>query len=109
MSTKHSFLAVSDVISSLHASESKHVSWLILFISFFFFFSSRRRHTRSYGDWSSDVCSSDLGAVLLQRARLHGDVLGKEPRHRHVALRIARVAIALGGQRFTGQHAAAER
>src|SRR5437867_12192508 len=26
----------------------------------FFFFSSRRRHTRSYGDWSSDVCSSDL-------------------------------------------------
>src|SRR6266516_204199 len=24
------------------------------------FFSSRRRHTRSYGDWSSDVCSSDL-------------------------------------------------
>src|SRR5574340_479423 len=26
----------------------------------FFFFSSRRRHTRSFGDWSSDVCSSDL-------------------------------------------------
>src|SRR5437867_8828769 len=26
----------------------------------FFFFSSRRRHTTSYGDWSSDVCSSDL-------------------------------------------------
>src|SRR5438094_8643343 len=26
----------------------------------FFFFSSRRRHTRSYDDWSSDVCSSDL-------------------------------------------------
>ena len=24
------------------------------------FFSSRRRHTRSLGDWSSDVCSSDL-------------------------------------------------
>src|SRR5207248_6046918 len=23
-------------------------------------FSSRRRHTISYGDWSSDVCSSDL-------------------------------------------------
>src|SRR5437762_10825656 len=26
----------------------------------FFFFSSRRRHTRYIGDWSSDVCSSDL-------------------------------------------------
>src|SRR5438094_2807878 len=32
---------------------------------FFFFFSSRRRHTRSYGDWSSDVCSSDLLQRLL--------------------------------------------
>src|SRR2546426_3601382 len=29
-------------------------------ILFFFFFSSRRRHTRLQGDWSSDVCSSDL-------------------------------------------------
>src|SRR5207248_8095858 len=28
------------------------------------FFSSRRRHTRSYGDWSSDVCSSDLFDAL---------------------------------------------
>src|SRR5258705_4178806 len=27
----------------------------------FFFFSSRRRHTRCLSDWSSDVCSSDLG------------------------------------------------
>src|SRR5256885_13090063 len=25
------------------------------------FFSSRRRHARLQGDWSSDVCSSDLG------------------------------------------------
>src|SRR2546426_4426269 len=30
-------------------------------VAFFFFFSSRRRHTRLQGDWSSDVCSSDLG------------------------------------------------
>src|SRR6266567_5434080 len=28
---------------------------------FCFFFSSRRRHTRFDCDWSSDVCSSDLG------------------------------------------------
>src|SRR5205807_3379933 len=27
---------------------------------FFIFLSSRRRHTRLQGDWSSDVCSSDL-------------------------------------------------
>src|SRR6266487_5077829 len=31
-----------------------------MFLFFFFFFSSRRRHTRWTGDWSSDVCSSDL-------------------------------------------------
>src|SRR5256885_6862088 len=35
----------------------------------FFFFSSRRRHTRLQGDWSSDVCSSDLFARRLDRAR----------------------------------------
>src|SRR3989454_8300552 len=29
----------------------------------FFFFSSRRRHTRLQGDWSSDVCSSDLTPI----------------------------------------------
>src|SRR5690242_21825636 len=33
---------------------------MILFV-YFFFFSSRRRHTRLTCDWSSDVCSSDLG------------------------------------------------
>src|SRR5690625_7315134 len=32
---------------------------------FFFFFSSRRRHTRWPRDWSSDVCSSDLGTSII--------------------------------------------
>src|SRR5690625_5613848 len=31
---------------------------------FLFFFSSRRRHTRWPRDWSSDVCSSDLAALV---------------------------------------------
>src|SRR5207249_5028391 len=35
-----------------------------LFLFVCFFFSSRRRHTRSKRDWSSDVCSSDLDALL---------------------------------------------
>src|SRR5256885_14147522 len=40
----------------------------------FFFFSSRRRHTRLQGDWSSDVCSSDLvGAVLEGSVRKAGN------------------------------------
>src|SRR5690606_40823763 len=30
-------------------------------------FSSRRRHTRFSRDWSSDVCSSDLTAELIER------------------------------------------
>src|SRR5438067_4199075 len=44
----------------------------VLFLSrllvclFFFFFSSRRRHTRSKRDWSSDVCSSDLGIIAFK-------------------------------------------
>src|SRR5690348_17996503 len=33
---------------------------LIQTLTVTFFFSSRRRHTRWTGDWSSDVCSSDL-------------------------------------------------
>src|SRR5437879_11407062 len=40
----------------------------IICMFLFFFFSSRRRHTRYIGDWSSDVCSSDL-FVSLRRLR----------------------------------------
>src|SRR5690348_16285521 len=37
----------------------------------YFFFSSRRRHTRWTGDWSSDVCSSDLtDRTVLTRLKL---------------------------------------
>src|SRR2546430_12412275 len=43
---------------------------------FLFFFSSRRRHTRFDCDWSSDVCSSDLGGPeidgeLINLSRVH--------------------------------------
>src|SRR5256885_13670818 len=34
-------------------------------LMYIFFFSSRRRHTRLQGDWSSDVCSSDLAILAL--------------------------------------------
>src|SRR5574337_96726 len=39
-----------------------------------FFFSSRRRHTRLSGDWSSDVCSSDLADLGLPEAMLNRPV-----------------------------------
>src|SRR5687768_17812969 len=38
-----------------------NLSLLSEFVYLVFFFSSRRRHTRCSRDWSSDVCSSDLG------------------------------------------------
>src|SRR5256885_11706613 len=34
-----------------------------------FFFSSRRRHTRLQGDWSSDVCSSDLSCLATYKVK----------------------------------------
>src|SRR5256885_16060672 len=43
---------------------------IICLCLFFFFFSSRRRHTRLQGDWSSDVCSSDLRHSRRARKRL---------------------------------------
>src|SRR2546426_5490584 len=39
---------------------AKLLFFIIGMHTIFFFFSSRRRHTRLQGDWSSDVCSSDL-------------------------------------------------
>src|SRR5256885_13219862 len=62
----------------------KGITWILIecglyfivyaLIGFFFFFSSRRRHTRLQGDWSSDVCSSDLEALLhLRCIELNGD------------------------------------
>src|SRR5688500_16150989 len=51
--------------------------------SFIFFFSSRRRHTILQGDWSSDVCSSDLEQVgqLANGRRLAGAVHADDQRH----------------------------
>src|SRR5688500_5680992 len=59
-------------VSVLRGDEGQRiVAQLMYWLSFFF--SSRRRHTRLQGDWSSDVCSSDLQfdgpPVLLLRAR----------------------------------------
>src|SRR5688500_20304619 len=43
-----------------------------------FFFSSRRRHTRLQGDWSSDVCSSDLVDAIMRVINDHADKTGKK-------------------------------
>src|SRR5207248_3828649 len=58
-------------------------------------FSSRRRHTRSYGDWSSDVCSSDL---ILKSPRSHyllgTDTLGRDQLSRIIYG--GRISLAVG-------------
>src|SRR5256885_5986168 len=46
------------------------------------FFSSRRRHTRLQGDWSSDVCSSDLRAGV----RFVGSGFGRDMAEQPVIL-----------------------
>src|SRR5256885_9182415 len=43
-------------------------------VSLILFFSSRRRHTRLQGDWSSDVCSSDL-VIRAKYAYLQYDLI----------------------------------
>src|SRR2546430_2849007 len=58
----------------------------------FFFFSSRRRHTRFDCDWSSDVCSSDLGfGISSSSTRVLADQL------RDVLGLGVEVAIVVGG------------
>src|SRR5215467_10230546 len=67
----------------------------------FFFFSSRRRHTRLQGDWSSDVCSSDLlFTVLAFPVRAIGWVLTEVPRSVVGYERIERVLTASGDMAY---------
>src|SRR5690606_40269231 len=56
----------------------------------YFFFSSRRRHTRFSRDWSSDVCSSDLGALTPRQ----GAVSVREFGRRHPG----KVVLLLGSE-----------
>src|SRR6266566_6882603 len=68
-----------------------------------FFFSSRRRHTRLQGDWSSDVCSSDLIEKALEVEPKLTQIQEQKP----VFKAIMAYARALEGlTRSTGMHAA---
>src|SRR5256885_3500208 len=54
------------------------------YVKLYVFFSSRRRHTRLQGDWSSDVCSSDLvlpraRGLFRARAPVHDRAFGRGP------------------------------
>src|SRR5256885_2595546 len=57
----------------------------------FFFFSSRRRHTRLQGDWSSDVCSSDLKQIRTA---------GRNALYLLVASALTAILVILSGSSF---------
>src|SRR5437867_2869085 len=78
---------------------------------FFFFFSSRRRHTRSYGDWSSDVCSSDLPLLRgpMDGSRRLWRRLGSAGRRRHALHRRAAATSRRSKRARAGTRAARAR
>src|ERR1039458_10616087 len=53
-------------MSNTFTSPARTDDMVSIVVFFFLFFSSRRRHTRCLSDWSSDVCSSDLGMYRMQ-------------------------------------------
>src|SRR5690348_17439263 len=74
-----------------------------------FFFSSRRRHTRWTGDWSSDVCSSDLAKDIMpeDRARLNSSiaaVISKGPSQRDELLREVREQLQRRREQRSEEH-----
>src|SRR5262249_56651849 len=67
----------------------------------FFFFSSRRRHTILVSDWSSDVCSSDLGEEGVDQARLRGEVGAQGLRAANEKRRPCGLRFVLGAARLS--------
>src|SRR5256885_1245128 len=59
------------------------------------FFSSRRRHTRLQGDWSSDVCSSDLRSI---QEEVPAGAVREKPRRRASGREVGSPSPALGSQ-----------
>src|SRR5215210_1534892 len=74
----------------------------------FFFFSSRRRHTRYIGDWSSDVCSSDLVGqnCAAGTSRTGAEAVGQNARPAEaVGQNRGSIAEAVGQKRASGAEA----
>src|SRR5256885_12219911 len=114
------WLRVTVILGTSEVSIVSAASALSRLRSGFFFFSSRRRHTRLQGDWSSDVCSSDLGehraVIRAVAARLDEDraleanlplhaLVRRERRTRNVvgALRRKRKALERSEERRVGK------
>src|SRR5256885_8568408 len=70
----------------------------VLLTRLYTLFSSRRRHTRLQGDWSSDVCSSDLEQFIVRNAAPQEE--GDTRRQFQVAEAISGVGRDAGGVLF---------
>src|SRR5256885_6600702 len=71
-----------------------------------FFFSSRRRHTRLQGDWSSDVCSSDLVAVAERIRRKPGETPRSSFSGHQGRIQVQEILETLGAARRVNRRAA---
>src|SRR5688572_33432736 len=81
-----------------------------------FFFSSRRRHTRFDCDWSSDVCSSDLGGGTAGwKPALHGNLLRRVggwrwiPHHRQLPTAYRQLLLRRDERRVVGRRSEERR
>src|SRR5256885_5272259 len=70
-----------------------------------FFFSSRRRHTRLQGDWSSDVCSSDLSRDGEQPRRTRAHLSGRKVAEPYPGAQVRGEVRAIQVQRERGPRA----
>src|SRR5256885_13810320 len=62
------------------------------------FFSSRRRHTRLQGDWSSDVCSSDLDIITVSEQDVRLVIKGVER-----PAQVTRIVQVMAGERVVAR------
>src|SRR6266446_1846122 len=89
----------------LHVTIHAALGGRIISSEMVFFFSSRRRHTRLQGDWSSDVCSSDLdaeeAAIIAEAGRPGAVTVSTQMAGRGIDIRLGGSA-AGDGERVAG-------
>src|SRR3546814_5817604 len=63
------------------------VVWLCVFCCFFFFFKQKTAYEMRISDWSSDVCSSDLEA-LMRAGGVYARLMAEQARQSAVSVAV---------------------